>query len=328
MRPLISVVVPVYNEAAGLALLRDRLTPVLERVAAGSYEVVYVDDGSDDGSGALLDGFHRGDGRAKVIHLSRNFGHQAALQAGIDVASGEAVALIDCDLQDPPELLEQFAERWRAGFEVVYAVRRRRPDAWWKRASYFGFYRILRLIADVPIPHDAGDFCLLDRSVVRVLRSLPERSRFLRGLRSWAGFRQCAVEYDRDPRSAGASKYTTARLMALALSGYVGFSKMPLRFAALLGLTSAVAGVAMAVGIALAKVWGVASPRGWTSTIAVILVLGGLQLLMAGVLGEYLGRVYDEVRQRPLYIVRSTRGLDEASAAREPARDATRAVDA
>lgn len=309
MTPMISVVVPVYNERDNLDVLFRRLIPVLEKAASGSFEVVFVNDGSEDDSAELLDTLHTVDHRVKVIHLSRNFGHQAALQAGLDEALGRAVILMDADLQDPPELLEAFIDRWRQGYEVVYAVRKRRKENFIKRAAYAAFYRTMRAMAEIDVPLDAGDFCLLDRRVVDQLVSLPERNRFLRGLRSWVGFNQIGVEYDRDARYAGTSKYTLRKMLRLALAGYIGFSVMPLRMATWLGFLSAGVGFVIAVWALVTKIMNIPSPRGWASTLSVILFVGGVQLLMLGVIGEYLGRVYDEVRRRPLYIVRSRLGF-------------------
>jgi dolichol-phosphate mannosyltransferase len=306
---MISVVLPVYNEHENLGTLIDRLQPVLGEATGGDFEVLFVDDGSRDGSAEMLDAFHSADPRLKIVHFSRNFGHQAALQAGLNESNGRAVVLMDADLQDPPELLHQFIDRWREGNDVVYAVRTKRKEHLLKRAAYKVFYRTLKAVADLDVPLDAGDFCLLDRRVVDTLVALPERNRFLRGLRSWVGFRQASVEYERDARHAGAPKYTFKKLVQLALSGYVGFSAMPLRMAAWLGFAVAAAGFAVGVWALATKLMDIPSPRGWASTVAVMLFVGGINLLMLGVIGEYLGRVYDEVRQRPLYIVRSSLGL-------------------
>jgi polyisoprenyl-phosphate glycosyltransferase len=309
MRPTISVILPVYDERETLHKLKARLTPILEERVGGSFEVLFVDDGSRDGSDIIIDGFHERDPRFKAIHFSRNFGHQAALQAGLDTASGAAIVLMDADLQDPPELLEQFIEHWREGYDVVYAVRKKRKEAFWKRAAYAVFYRTMRAVSEIDVPLDAGDFCLLDRRVVDTLVSLKERNRFLRGLRSWVGFRQIGVEYERDARYAGEPKYTLRKLIRLALSGYIGFSAAPLRMATWLGLIAAMTGFLVAIWTVYTKLAGIYSPRGWASTMAVIMFIGGVQLLMLGVIGEYLSRVYDEVRQRPLYIVRSRVGV-------------------
>jgi dolichol-phosphate mannosyltransferase len=309
MRPTISIILPVYNERETLQELKARLTPVLEERVGGSFEVLFVDDGSRDGSDLIIDGFHERDPRFKAIHFSRNFGHQAALQAGLDASAGDAVVLMDADLQDPPEVLEQFIKHWKQGYDVVYAVRRKRKEGVWKRAAYAVFYRTMKALAEIDVPLDAGDFCLMDRRVVDTLVSLKERNRFLRGLRSWVGFRQIGVEYERNARHAGEPKFTLRKLVRLALSGYIGFSAAPLRMATWLGLIAALTGFLVAVFTLYTKLAGIYSPRGWASTLAVTMFIGGVQLLMLGVIGEYLSRVYDEVRQRPLYIVRSRTGV-------------------
>lgn len=306
---MLSVVLPVFDEAANLRALVARLVPVLEKLTQGAWEIVFVDDGSRDGSADLLDTLHGENARVKVLHFSRNFGHQAALSAGLEAASGQAVVLMDSDLQDPPEVLESFVERWRAGFDVVYGVRRTRREGLFKRAAYSIFYRTMRRLANIDVPLDAGDFCLLDRAVVTELVALPERQRFLRGLRAWVGFRQTGVEYDRDARAAGAPKYTLTGLVRLAISGYVGFSAFPLRASAWLGFAAAATGFLLAVWAIGTKILGIDSPQGWASTVAIVLFLGGVQLLVLGVIGEYLSRVYDEVRARPAYIVRRRVGF-------------------
>jgi dolichol-phosphate mannosyltransferase len=312
--PILSVVLPVYNERETLDALERRLAAALAGTVGARFEAILVDDGSSDGSAEILDALHARDPRFKVIHFSRNFGHQAALQAGLEAAAGDAVVLMDADLQDPPELVAEFVHRWRDGHDVVYAVRRRRPESGLKRAAYAAFYRSLRVVAAIDLPLDAGDFCLIDRRVVDALVRLPERNRFLRGLRSWVGFRQVGVAYDREPRHAGEPKYTLRKLVGLALSGYVGFSNVPLRMGVWLGFAAAGVGFLLALGIVATKLFGVESPRGWVSIVAVVLLMGGVQLLMLGVIGEYLSRVYDEVRRRPAFIVRSRLGFDSGAA--------------
>lgn len=310
--PTLSVVLPCFNERENLERLYQRLTPLLEKIAR-SFEVIVVDDGSTDGCGEMLDALNRQDPRFKVIRFSRNFGHQAALSAGLDASAGAAVVLMDCDLQDPPEVIESFVERWRNGSEVVYGVRRRRKEGLLRRAGYAAFYRSMRLVAQIEVPLDAGDFCLLDRKVVEALKRLPESHRFLRGLRAWVGFRQVGVEYERQSRHAGEPKYTLGKLIRLAVSGYVGFSTVPLRVASWLGLVVAAVGFGIAVWAVGTKILGIPSPRGWASSMAVMLFLGGIQLLVLGVMGEYLGRVYDEVRARPSYVIRERVGFGESS---------------
>jgi len=310
MRPLVSVVVPVYDERENLEALVARLHPVIEEQAGGAFEVLFVDDGSDDGSGEMLDAFNSRDPRYKVIHFSRNFGHQSALQAGLDAARGLAVVMMDGDLQDPPELLVQFIEKWREGYDVVYAIRKTRRESLLKRAAYRTFYRTMKVVAEIDTSLDVGDFCLMDGRVVAALVSLRERNRFLRGLRSWVGFRQIGIEYERPARHAGAPKYTLRKLIRLALSGYIGFSSLPLRAAAWLGMLFAAAGFGMAVWVIAEKIWGPTAPQGWASILSVVLIVGGIQLIILGVIGEYLGRVYDEIRRRPLYIVSSRVGVE------------------
>lgn len=307
----LSVVLPCFNERENLDTLYQRLAPLLERVTGGRFEVIFVDDGSTDGCGELLDDLNQQDARFKTIHFSRNFGHQAALSAGLDASTGAGVVLMDCDLQDPPEVIEQFFDRWHAGCEVVYGVRRKRKEGILKRAAYAAFYRSMRMVAQIEVPLDAGDFCLMDRKVVDALKRLPESHRFLRGLRSWVGFRQAGVEYERQGRHAGEPKYTLGKLVRLAVSGYVGFSTVPLRIASWLGLGVAAVGFLVAVWAVATRILDIPSPRGWASTIAVVMFLGGIQLLVLGVMGEYLGRVYDEARARPSYIVGRTVGFEE-----------------
>jgi dolichol-phosphate mannosyltransferase len=325
MKPTISVVLPVYNERETLPALLERLLPVLDESCEGAFEVVFVDDGSRDGSAELIDSFHVRDPRCKALHFSRNFGHQAALQAGLDAVRGQAVALMDADLQDPPELLADFIAQWQRGYDVVYAVRRKRKETLLKRAAYAIFYRTMKAVAEIEVPLDAGDFCLLDRRVVDALTALPERNRFLRGLRSWIGFKQIGVEYEREARFAGQPKYTLRRLVGLALSGYIGFSALPLRAAAWLGLLTAGLGFLVALWAIFSK-FVLATPQGWVSLMAITMLVGGVQLIVLGVIGEYLGRVYDEVRRRPAYIVQARVGFAPAEVEADSKRERVRST--
>lgn len=300
-KPELSVVVAAYEEADTLPALWERLRPVLDEV--DDAEMVVVDDGSSDGTWDALVALAQQDDRIRAIRLSRNFGQQAALTAGLHAARGKAVVCLDADLQDPPELIREMLETWRGGADVVYAVRRRREGSAPKRVAYRVFYRLYRRLAEIDVPLDSGDFALLDRAVVDHMMNLPERTRFLRGIRSWVGFRQVPVEYDRPDRAAGTPKYTLRKLLRLAIDGLISLSSVPLRFASLLGVIVALAGVAYVGFAVLARVLTDSVPEGWTSIIAVILILGGAQLAVIGVLGEYVARIYDEVKRRPHYIV-------------------------
>lgn len=308
-RPLLSVVLPCLNERENLKPLVARLVPVLEKCCGERYEVLFVDDGSTDDSVEVIERLRADHPALGCLVLSRNFGHQAALTAGLEAARGEAVVLMDCDLQDPPEVLEGFVAKWREGHEVVYAIRQKRKEGLLLRAAYGLFYRSMRALAEIDVPLDAGDFCLLDRKVVDALNDLRERHRFLRGLRAWVGFRQVGVAYERHARHAGPPKYTLRKLVRLAVAGWVGFSTVPLKIATWLGFGASLAGFGLAAW-ALATKWldPKPPPMGWTSTIAVVLFMGGVQLVVIGVAGEYLGRVYDEVRGRPVYLLRARLG--------------------
>ncbi|MBW3535263.1 MAG: glycosyltransferase family 2 protein [Gemmatimonadetes bacterium] len=302
--PRVSVAIPLYNEEGGLVELVRRLTAVLDGIDGGPHELVLVDDGSRDRTPELLRQAARRDPRIRVVLLSRNFGHQAALTAALDHVTGDVCVLMDGDLQDPPELIPDFLAHYRDGADVVYARRSSRKEPWWLRLSYWGYYRLLARMAGISLPLDAGDFSLLSRQVVDELRRAPERHRYLRGLRAWAGFRQDGVDVDRDERFSGASKYTASRLFRLAFDGIFSFSVAPLRAAALLGaLTVALTTLYAAYSVA-ARLFTGASPRGFTGLILTITFVSGVQLLFLGVVGEYVGRVYEEVKRRPLYVVR------------------------
>jgi polyisoprenyl-phosphate glycosyltransferase len=309
---LLSVVVPAFNEQQVLPTFFARLKAALATLPDPA-EIVFVNDGSTDATPALLDAWAAEDARVRVLHFTRNFGHQAALTAGIDHARGDAVVLIDADLQDPPELIPVFHARWREGNHVVFGRRRRSNEGALKRIVYHSFYKLLHALADIDIPLDSGDFSLMDRALVDRLRQLPERTRFLRGLRSWVGLRQTAVEYERPARAGGDSKYTLAKLFKLAFDGIVSFSAAPLRLALLAGALVSLAGfVLIGVLLYLRLVHAFDLP-GWTSLMVVVLFLGGIQLLTVGIVGEYIARIYEEVKNRPVYLVaRSVGGPVEA----------------
>jgi dolichol-phosphate mannosyltransferase len=308
-RPLLSIVVPLFDEEAVVPALAERITRCAAALDA-DVEIVAVDDGSRDRTGELLRDWAKRDARVVVLVFARNFGHQMALSAGLEEARGEVVALLDGDLQDPPELLPEMLARWRAGFDVVYGVRRNRQEGLLLRGAYALFYRLLRRAAQIDIPLDAGDFCLLDQRVVDVLVALPERSRFLRGLRSWTGFRQAGLPYDRAPRAGGRPKYTWRPLVELGLDGIVSFSHLPLRLASWLGFATAALALA---ALAFYFVWWLAGfelggrrPQdvaGFMTLTTLLLFFAGVQLLSLGLLGEYVGRIFVEVKRRPGWIV-------------------------
>lgn len=306
MRAL-TIAIPVLNEAETIPELLARLSEVVIDAALPVTEFLFVDDGSTDDSVALLLAAQQKDPRIRVLVLSRNFGHQIAISAAIDHARGDALIIMDADLQDPPEALAAMYQKWQEGFEIVYAVRNTRArESYFKKATASLFYRVLRWFAEVDIPVDAGDFCLLDRKVLAVLRTMPERSRYVRGLRAWVGFRSTAVYYDRQERFAGSTKYPLRKMLALATTGVLGFSTLPLRFATYLGLATATLAALAGVAFVLLKlIYGSHfGDPGWTSLILAIFFVGGIQLFVMGVMGEYVGRIYREVQQRPLYILR------------------------
>jgi len=309
--PLVSIVSPVYQEEEGIEEFHRRLVAAMEGVADDvAFEVVYVNDGSTDRSLELLQKIAADDDRVCVVDLSRNFGHQVALSAGVDHARGDAVVVIDSDLQDPPEVIPEMIQRWRDGFKVVYGVRiSRAGETRFKLLTSKIYYGLMDRISEVPLPRQAGDFRLLDRKVVDVLDQMPERNRYVRGMVAWVGFPQCAVEYERDPRFAGTTNYTLGRMVRLALDGLTSFSDRPLRLATQLGVVVMALSFAVAAWTIVASIFDLgSSTRGWSSLMAVVLLLGGVQLLCIGVLGEYLGRVYRETKGRPLYVVNEVIG--------------------
>lgn len=298
---LISVVAPAFDERDLIATFVQR---TLAALAGERAELVVIDDGSRDGTGAILDELATSEPRLRVVHLSRNFGHQAALTAGLEHARGEAVVMIDADLQDPPEVIPRMLEAWRGGVDVVYAVRTQRTgESRFKLRTAHWFYRLFDALSDVHLEPDAGDFRLLSRRALTALLAMPERSRFLRGMTAWVGFTQLGIPYERDARASGTTKYTLPRMLRFSIDAISSFSHTPLRLATYFGFVLAViAFLAMPVIIGL-RLAG-AYQSGFATITLIVLLLGGIQLIAIGILGEYLGRIYDEVKQRPLYVVR------------------------
>jgi dolichol-phosphate mannosyltransferase len=271
----------------------------------GTSELILINDGSKDRSLLMLRELHNNDERVCYLSLARNFGHQVAVTAGLNFARGEAVIVLDADLQDPPELIPEMIELWQQDYQVVYAQRTKRlQESWFKRSTAFMFYRLLKLLADVDIPADTGDYCLMDRKVVDILNSMPERNRYIRGLRAWIGFRQTFVRFERDPRYAGQVKYTFSKSFSLALNSLVSFSRIPLRFSTYLGLFSAALSLFMAILVLYWRIHETKSPvTGFATIMIAIFFLGSVQLIGIGILGEYIGRIYEEIKGRPLYTV-------------------------
>jgi len=317
-KPLISVVIPCMNEEPVIRETSSRLLAALS-AAEFVFELIFVDDGSKDRTPEILRELQMSDARVRVVRLSRNFGHQVAITAGLEHAGGDAVAVIDADLQDPPEVLMQFVAKWLEGYDVVYGVRTEREgETVFKLWTAKAFYRLIGKLSDTEIPLDTGDFRLMDRRVVDAFLSMPERDRFVRGMVSWLGFSQISVPYRRAARLAGQTKYPLYKMIKFATDGIVSFSVVPLRLATWMGfLTSglAILGILFTV---YARIFESGWVKGWTSTVIAILFLGGVQLLCLGIIGEYIGRIYGETKRRPLYIVQERMGFD--SAARREAR--------
>jgi len=309
-RPDLSVVAPVFDEGAQVDAFYERVSDVLTR-AGYAWELILVDDGSTDDTFARLCALHERDPRVKVIQLARNFGHQTAISAGLDRAAGACVAIMDADLQDPPELLPVMAGRLNDGYDIAYGVRAiRKDEGWFKQATSYLFYRAFKAIANVPIPVDAGDFCVMRREVAVAITRLPERHRFLRALRGWFGFRQVGVPYDRSERSGGRTKFTWWKMLQFSLDGVLSFSELPLRFASWVGCLVAFASL-VGVGVVFyLRLFTDRSIPGFATITIVVLFLGGVQLLAVGLLGEYISRIFDEVKGRPLYVARTVLGWD------------------
>jgi polyisoprenyl-phosphate glycosyltransferase len=312
---LLSVVAPVYDEEATIEEFHARVCTALEGLP---FELVLVDDGSTDGSPAALERLAQSDPRVRVVYLSRNFGHQTALTAGLDHARGDAVVMLDADLQDPPGLISTMLDHWRAGCDVVYAVRDQRPgESRFKLSTAKWFYKLFDKLAQVELQHNSGDFRLLDRRALDALLSMRERNRFLRGMTVWVGYTQAAVPYHRDPRYAGETKYTISRMLRFSLDAISSFSHRPLQLATLLGfMISTLAFIAIPVVIVL-RILGSYLP-GFSALTIVVLLLGGIELIAIGIIGEYVGRIYDEVKGRPLYLVRARRNMPETESLQAP----------
>jgi polyisoprenyl-phosphate glycosyltransferase len=310
---LLSVILPAFNEQAVLPKTYARFSAMEPTLAQWGldYELIFVNDGSRDATPEMLNELAGNDRHVRAVHLARNFGHQAAVTAGLTVARGDVVAVMDCDLQDPPEILPQFLAKWREGFQVVYAIRKKRKEWIGKRFAYWSFYRLMRAISDLEIPLDSGDFCVMDRSAVNLINSLPERQRFVRGLRTWIGLRQVGIEYERDARAAGEPQYTFRKLMKLAMDGLVSFSSVPLKLVTRLGILSLV--MASVIGVWVLGVtiyeWdrGIQgrTPRGWASLACIVLIMSAVQMISLGVIGEYLQRIFLEVKGRPTFLIGS-----------------------
>ncbi|MTJ14940.1 glycosyltransferase family 2 protein [Anabaena sp. UHCC 0187] len=312
MLPKYSFIVPIYNEEETIHEMYRRIALVMNQMD-GLVELCLINDGSRDRSLQMMRELHQKDPRVVYLSLARNFGHQIAVTAGLNFVRGQIVVILDADLQDPPELIPEMVELWQQGYQIIYAQRtKRRQEGWFKRLTAYAFYRLLKNLADVDIPTDTGDFCLLDRQVVNVLNSMPERNRYIRGLRSWVGFNQTAIRFERDPRFAGDVKYTFRKSFALAINGLVSFSKVPLRLSTYVGLLAAIVALFMCL---LVLYWRIFLPHSPLTGITIVLIafffLGAVQLISIGILGEYIGRIYEEVKQRPLYTLSEVTGFEQ-----------------
>jgi len=299
----LSVAIPIYNEESVLPELYRRLKSVLDETSGGPHEIVFVDDGSRDGTREILGALAVVDPRVKVVLLSRNFGHQSALSAALDHVTGDAIVLMDGDLQDTPETIPKFLQMYRQGFDVVYAVREKRKETWLKRACYASFYKVIRNLSELDLPEGSGDFALLSRRVVDQMKAMPERHRYLRGLRSWVGYRQAGITVERDARHSGSSKYSVKKLFQLAFDGIFSFSVKPLRAATGIGLCAIFASMLYVAYAIIAHAFFSRSPDGFTAMITLMTGFTGLQMVFLGLIGEYVGRIYEQVKLRPMYVV-------------------------
>ncbi len=322
----LSVVIPCKNEEEVLHKTNNRLITVLERMRI-PFELIYIDDGSSDSTPELLRELHARDARIRMVQFSRNFGHQMAITAGLEHASGDAVVIIDADLQDPPEVIAQFYQKWLDGYDVVYGVRTdREGETAFKLWTAKAFYRFIGSLSDTEIPLDTGDFRLMDRRVVDALLEMPERDRFVRGMVSWLGFSQTAVEYRRAARAAGVTKFPLGKMLRFATDGIVSFSILPLRLATWTGFAASFVAILGIFVVLLEHLFGVPGlVKGWTSVVVMVLFIGGVQLVCIGIIGEYVGRIYGETKRRPLYVVRERMGLQAPGQTQTEAQTQTQA---
>jgi len=303
----LGVIVPCYNEEEVLPLLFSALNNFAEKV---DYDIHFllIDDGSSDGSFELIDEQCKNDKRYACLKFSRNFGHQTAVSAGLENIQGNVVAVIDADLQDPPSVIDEMVDKWKEGYDVVYGVRKNRKEGYLLRCAYSLFYRMLKRIANIEVPLDAGDFSVMDREVVDKINSMPEHNRFIRGLRGWVGFKQTGYEYERMPRAAGEPKYNLKKLFRLAFDGIITFSSFPLKLASWIGGISAFLGILYGFYALIDSLFYQRAPSGWPSLAMLVIFFGGIQLMVLGIIGEYIGRIFDETKRRPLYIVDDATG--------------------
>ena len=308
-----SLVIPIFNEQENITELYARLSKTMESLNK-DYEIVFINDGSTDQTLSKLSNLHNQDKRVKAITFSRNFGHQIAVTAGLNNVQGKYIAVLDADLQDPPEVLPDFFTKLTQGYDVVYAIRTQRKDSWLRKTMYYLFYRLLKLMANITIPLDSGDFCVMTKRVVDILNQLPERNRFVRGLRSWVGFSQTGLAYARDKRYAGISKYNMSAMLKLAFDGIFSFSYVPLQILTWTGFVVFLLSIFSSLLTVYYKLFtDVYIPRGFPTTIIVIMFIGGINMLGLGIIGEYLGRIYDEVKQRVPYVIESTIGIKKTA---------------
>ncbi len=306
----LSVAIPLFNEETVLPELHRRLTNVLDNIPGGPHEIIFVDDGSSDATRDILSALAVADTRVRAVLLSRNFGHQAALTAAIDHVTGDAVVLMDGDLQDTPETIPQFVDEFQRGSDVVYAIRQKRKESLWMRTAYAAFYATIGKLSDVNLPSQAGDFSLLSKRVVEHLKRMPERHRYLRGLRAWVGYRQTGIAVERDARHSGVSKYSLPKLFQLAFDGIFSFSSKPIRAAIYGGALAMIGSIGFVAYAVVSHLVFASSPPGYTTLVAAMTFLTGIQLFFLGTIGEYVGRIYEQVKRRPLYVVDSVMNTD------------------